>query len=457
MPTSTNRRRVLLVANDHVGARMAGPAIRYVNFARELAGEFDVTLVVANEPDVELEGVRVVHVPRLSHARLKQLAAAHDAVIAQQLNLRTMRHLAGTSTNVVYDLYDPFLVENLVLHAGEPPARHHELEYELTNLIQLLALASADAVVCASERQRDLWLGVLSALGRVDPREYERDPTLRRLIAVVPFGLEAEPPRATGRALKGVVAGIGEDDRVLLWGGGIWNWLDPLTVIRAVHRLSEQRDDVKLYFLGIGDPNPARPASEMTRRALALAKELDVYERQVFFNFGWVPYAERQNFLLEADLGVSAHFDNVETRFAFRTRLLDYLWAGLPTITTRGDALGDLVRARGLGRALEVEDADAWAAAIAELLDDEGAGARARDAVAAVRDEFAWPRVVAVLADLVREPGAPVPTGRGVRATLLLLRYQWLRLRISLLRRGPRGSLARLAGLAAARRRGGGP
>ena len=57
--------------------------------------------------------------------------------------------------------------------------------------------------------------------------------------------------------MKGVLPGIGPSDRLLLWGGGIWNWFDPLTVIRAVGRLAEGRSDVKLLFLGLKHPSSA--------------------------------------------------------------------------------------------------------------------------------------------------------------------------------------------------------
>ena len=39
---------------------MAGPGIRYRQFALQLADRFDVTLVVPNEPDDDLPGVRLV-------------------------------------------------------------------------------------------------------------------------------------------------------------------------------------------------------------------------------------------------------------------------------------------------------------------------------------------------------------------------------------------------------------
>ena len=51
----------------------------------------------------------------------------------------------------------------------------------------------------------------------------------------------------------------------------------------------------------------------------------------------WVPYDERADFLLDADLGVSTHLEHIETAYSFRTRVLDYWWAGLPVVATDGD------------------------------------------------------------------------------------------------------------------------
>ena len=106
------------------------------------------------------------------------------------------------------------------------------------------------------------------------------------------------------------------------------NWLDPLTPIRAVAELAKQREDIRLVFLGVRHPSPRIPEMAMAQAAVD-PRQLRV-DSKVHFNYDWVPYAERARFLLDADLGVSAHFDTVETRFAFRTRLLDYFWVHLP-------------------------------------------------------------------------------------------------------------------------------
>jgi glycosyltransferase involved in cell wall biosynthesis len=387
---------------------MAGPGIRYLHFARELAKSHDVTLVVPNQDTGHAEGFFLVGKSDVRRREFRKVLRAADVVVAQQLGPIAMSYLARLDAKTIYDLYVPVATENLPLHAGEDVRpTYRRLAYRSNVAVQRLALAAGDAFICASERQRDLWLGTLSAIGRIDIDRYADDPSLRDLIDVVPFGLEAEPPRSSRRVLKGVVDGIGQTDKVLLWGGGVFNWFDPLTVIRAVKKVAAVRDDVKLFFLGMRHPNPVVGTTQMANDALALSDSLGLTGRQVFFNLDWVPYEQRHNFFLEADLGVSAHFDTVETRFAFRTRLLDYFWAGLPSVVTKGDELGDLVQERGLGRTVEFGDVDGWADAIIALLDDPAAYEQARQRVLAVREDFVWSHAVGNLARLVELPKAP--------------------------------------------------
>ncbi len=61
-------------------------------------------------------------------------------------------------------------------------------------------------------------------------------------------------------------------------------------------------------------------------------------------------YEQRADWLLEADCVLSAHADHLETRFAFRTRLLDAIWAGLPIVCTGGDDLAEQVERDGSAR-----------------------------------------------------------------------------------------------------------
>ncbi|MDQ5821624.1 MAG: glycosyl transferase family 1, partial [Actinomycetota bacterium] len=219
-------KRVLLHSIGDVGSTMSGPGIRYFELAKALAEQFDVTLAVPNESDAVVGGVRIVTTPR-DPAALRRMLGAFDAVVSQNLPAHAMRWLARRPVRVVYDLYVPLLSEHLAMLDVELDHPASVRFHEQAMLAQRLALATGDAFVCASERQRDFWLGMLASLGRIDLDAYRRDPSMRALIDVVPFGLPDEPPVPADPALKGVIPGIAESDLVLLWGGGVWNWFDP--------------------------------------------------------------------------------------------------------------------------------------------------------------------------------------------------------------------------------------
>src|SRR5260370_18084086 len=105
---------------------------------------------------------------------------------------------------------------------------------------------------------------------------------MRSLIDVVPFGLPAELPRPTAHGIKGVVPGVGTEDVVVLWTGGIWDWFDPLTAIEAAAALADEVPRFKLYFMGARHPNPDIPPMIMARRAEELPRERGVLNRTVF-------------------------------------------------------------------------------------------------------------------------------------------------------------------------------
>ena len=66
----------------------------------------------------------------------------------------------------------------------------HEQSIELTNQLAKIG----DFFICGSERQKDFWMGVLTANGRVNPLNYLDDPSLRNLIDVVGIGYPDRDP-----------------------------------------------------------------------------------------------------------------------------------------------------------------------------------------------------------------------------------------------------------------------
>ena len=115
-----------------------------------------------------------------------------------------------------------------------------------------------------------------------------------------------------------------------------------------------------------------------------------------------MPFDDRAGYLRDADIGVSTHLDHVETAFSFRTRLLDYLWAGLPVVATRGDSFAPLIEQRGVGRTVEALDVAGLEAALAELLLDPAAAAEAQDASRTLAAEMTWAQNLGPLLDFCR-------------------------------------------------------
>ena len=401
---------VLVLSAEPVAERMAGPAIRAAELARALAGAgHRVTLASPGGNTREAE-VRGLDAGFEDLDALVAAAAEHDVLVAQELPPTLLTRLRKLPVRVALDLYNPIVIEVLEAVAGERPRVQRRIQ-RLIGSRALAQCAVADFIVCASERQRDLWLGAMSVTGLIDLDLYRRDPTLRSLIDVVPFGLPDGPPPARGAepVMRGAWPGIAPDDRVLLWAGGIWGWLDPATPIRAMGLLAEDSGPAThLVFLGTGRPGLEQTGqSAYPDMARELARREGLEGTRVHFNDGWVPYAERGRWLAEADLGVSAHLDSLEARFSFRTRILDYLWARLPVVTTGGDALGDLVERERVGRAVPPGDAEAFAAACRELLDG-GAGSEARERIDALAPSLRWSEVTAPLAEWCeRAPGLP--------------------------------------------------
>ncbi|WP_395726234.1 glycosyltransferase family 4 protein [Nakamurella sp.] len=404
--------RIVVITDDVLAPRMAGPAIRAVHIAEALAAEqLSVELISTARCEYTHPVVPCRYVP---WAGLRTAVGDAAVVIFQGFVSYHAPWLMSGEKILVIDLYDPVHLEQLEQLAGRP-----ELEQRATidHTVRVFneQMARGDFFLCASELQRALWLGQLAALGRLNLSTYRQDNTLNDLIAVCPFGISDQPPVRTRPAIKGVVPGIAADDRVIIWAGGIYNWFDPLTLIRAVGQVSATHPDIKLFFLGTKHPNPEVTGDEMALAARTVSAELGLTGRHVFFNDGWVDYADRQNYLLDADVGVSTHFTNVETIFSFRTRMLDYLWAGLPMVSTEGDVFGTLIAQEGLGVTVGEGDVDGLAAGLIRTLYDDAFAQASRARVRVVAEHFTWRQALAPLVEFCAAPRRAADLGEDRR------------------------------------------
>lgn len=397
--------RFVLVTHEPIAENMSGPAIRVVEMARALTGGADCCIATPYPVTRALPpGVTGATYRFGDEGSLRRIVAGAGAVLIQGFTLHKFRFLDTLDVPLIVDLYCPFQLENLerMRLVGAPTGdRQAVAAFDLRALVE--QLRRGDFFLCANDRQRDLWIGMLMALGRVAPSVYAADPDLRRLIDVVPFGLPADLPEHSSESFRASLPLVRPDDPLIMWGGSVLEWQDPVTLVEAMARVVRHVPNARLVFPGGAHPNPEIPAMPVVERTRERAKSLGLLDLHVLFT-PWVPYNRRADYLLEASVGVSAHRVTLETRYAWRTRMLDYVWAALPIVCTRGDAFGDLVADRGLGAAVPAGDADAMADALVRLLRDADAARACRVRLEALRGELIWPRVVDPLRRFLQSP-----------------------------------------------------
>jgi hypothetical protein len=298
--------------------------------------------------------------------------------------------LRSGDTPVAIDLYDPWLIENL--HYAEALGLD---PYRVDHAAWTMQLARGDFFLCSSAEQRLFYLGLLTALGRVNPPRLAMDPGLERLVAVVPFGC-APPPTEGAPVLPPRSAG----ERRLLFGS-VYDWYDTATMLGALERLAAPA--WTLWVVAHADPGatPQRRYDEFAaecRRRGWWGSRVRAIER--------VAVGQRGRLFADVDLLVAPHLGGLETELAFRTRFLEALAAGCPVVASRGGTIARLVGERDAGWVVPVGDAAALAGALDAVLagGDEVASRVARGRALAA--EFSWERSLAPLVAFLRAPAA---------------------------------------------------
>jgi glycosyltransferase involved in cell wall biosynthesis len=398
-----------MLSRAAVAQKMASPGIRAYQIAGALGRALpdrEITLAVpANRSDYPAlpPGPNVKLQNWSSTGDAVALARSHEVSIARDFPPQFVRLLG--ERRFALDAFTPLYIEWMELSKRDFRRQLRRRTWMSSNRWYLnFQLTMSDFMFCADERQRDMWIGMLMALALVPPDIYERDPSLRRMIDIVPYGVSSKPLAPRGPVLKGVIPGIEPTDKVLLWNGGITEWNDPLTLLQAMNQLITRRPNLKLVFMGVNHPDYAfGPESGVTRRAVEMANILGLTGRTVFFQKGWVPYERIDDYLAEADASVCLGYETVESRFAFRTRYVDCFRARIPLLCTRGDVLAERVESDPLGITVPEQNVDAVVAGIERLIDDTEFADKCRARLALISDELSWDIAVEPLVRFCRD------------------------------------------------------
>jgi len=336
---------VAVVTPDAVGERMAGPGIRATYLARELGKHFPTTL----------------------NGSIKDA----DVLIGQPARGFFKRR---RGQRIVYDLFDPQVLELRELYGNAPsPRQRIHLAAEWFRLT--FALNHADLLMCAAAKQREFYQQLQSS----------DTPWID-----VPFGIDLDETRACPKP----------QDNLVVWGGGVWEWLDPATAVEAIVKLNREGLRCRMLFMGRVRPNPHAIDRRRQSRFDALLKRGGGL---VDANADWVPYRERLSWLRAGKVAIMLHRPTAEADYSIRTRLFDAIAAGVPVVATERGFAADLVAREGLGIVVPPSDVEAVAQAVRRLLTDDAFHMTCVDNLVRIRPRFAWEVVTRPLVDAVSE------------------------------------------------------
>lgn len=335
--------RVLLLCPEPLGHRQpAGVGIRFLEFSRALrAAGHTVTLLT---PDAAtIEGCTG---GSLTPTSIRDATVHADVAVVQgHVVNELLAH--GARIPTVVDLYDPYIVENL--HYWRTRGDEVFLHDHAT---MLRSFQAGDFFLCASHSQKLFYLGMMTVAGRLHPSRLEADPSLDSLLALAPFGVPqriSPPVRSASNA-------------VLF--GGIYDWYSPIVAVDAVAIASHEIPDITLTFTRHPNPDVTPQGAARETMDYVRARKLENFVR---FE-PWVQYERRLDFYSAFALALLTFPQSIETDLSMRTRIYDYLWAGLPVITSSAAGTDEIIERYGVGSVVPSDDAQVYAAKIVDTL-----------------------------------------------------------------------------------------
>ncbi|HET7705040.1 MAG TPA: hypothetical protein VFM36_03065 [Thermoanaerobaculia bacterium] len=372
--------RVLLVCPEPLGHRQpAGIGVRFLEMARVLRGDGHHVTILSPDGGAVEGATAVALTPQTIH---DETGHSDVAIVQGHAANDLFAHSRGVPT--VVDLYDPFIIENLHYY----PARGAEVfTHDHATLIN--SLIHGDFFLCASEAQRLFYLGLMLGVGRVNPALFEDDPRLSSLIAIAPFGVQQQ--WSAGDSAR-------EGQAILF--GGIYDWYDPILAIDAVAIARQSVPGVTLTFTR--HPNPE--LTPQGKAALAIEHvRANGYEDFVRFE-PWVPYGERSGFFARFRMALLTFPQSIETDLSMRTRIYDYLWGGMPVVTSSARGTDEILDQYGAGSVIRTADAQAYATEIVRILRDDRRTANMTEGARSFVRDHQWSHVLAPLREFCLHP-----------------------------------------------------
>jgi glycosyltransferase involved in cell wall biosynthesis len=379
-----------------------GGGMRIWGLARGLKlNGVDVTVAInASFPQTlnEYEGVHLTNWS-LDDAFIS-LINSFDAVIVSytmgDASVFVAKHIRN-DVQLILDAYVPIYIEVSARDSADIATEYRNYMGDIGRYNYVLK--RGDYFLCASESQKIMYSGTLSALGVINPRSYRQERIL-----TVPFGNHNVPAEMKSNPYHEL--GLSKDDFVVLWFGGLYPWFRIEEMLEAMRQLSSHKN---MKFVFVGGKNPFNTNTDFVRqydKTRAFCDEHKLTNSSVYF-VDWVDYDDRVRWFKGADTVISLNQPGEENIFSWRTRVMDFVWGELAIITNGGDPLSETLIANDAAIRLPELSAQAIVSTLEKTYSNQAHLAQIRKNIIALKPRYIWENVTKPIVSVLNAGDTP--------------------------------------------------
>ncbi len=336
---------------------------------------------------------------------LSELISISDTVIYPASAVNIARYVLGRQNNYttfIADAYVPIHVEVSARQTGDLEVE--ELAFSSNSQFWTESILNADAIMCASQSQKNYYTGFLAGSGNLTPKSYTGHP-----IILTPFGINSlEISKKQIKSDKSAFK--------ILWYGGFYPWFDTelfrQTVLELNAMLKVGSESKKLEVVVLGAVNPFVTEPSFLAHTNA---QLESLNEMSFVSFvDWVPYAERGKLISQADLAISFNPEGPENDISWRTRYLDFITFGVPLFTNTLDPLSKLIIEYGVGYYTQSLNPKFLASELYKLVQVQDNSKTKENGFAALQEILLWKKCISELAEYIEDNSGKIITRKNL-------------------------------------------
>jgi glycosyltransferase involved in cell wall biosynthesis len=303
----------------------------------------------------------------------------------------TERILSLTSKNqlIILDCYVPIHIEVSSREAKDLSLEAEGFKRDMKYWNQ--SLLSGDLFLCASNSQMEYYKGILSCLGKLNPMTYKNHG-----IRILPYGINSDLPVTVSTPYS---AHIQNNTKVfkLLWFGGVYPWFDTNILLEAISKVQLKH---KIHLAMVGAKNPFVNNTIFLEKNTELDQSIKRMKlTDVVSLHEWIPYERRADWYCDCEAIITLNKEGMENSLSWRTRLVDYVWSGMPVLTNGGDPLGEqLISAKSAGR-VSIKTSDELAEDISYYISNPNVLLDMKKGIQSFKSKLLWDKIILNIKD----------------------------------------------------------